>query len=78
MACVTNAKTTVDSCSNACNGPFDYGRSACQAALNGLGWSLDRYQECLNENHAEWSQCSDKCTQDYVNTSKQCSVDAGY
>jgi uncharacterized protein YkwD len=77
MACVTNAKTTVDSCSQACNGPFDYGRAACQAALNGLGWTLDRYQECLNENHAEWAQCSDKCTQDYVSTSNKCASDAG-
>lgn len=70
--CLSEAKRKSDSCSNDCNGPWNYGRNACAYALQNLDWDTSRYGECLNENTNIYSACLDSCTSTFTSEQDAC------
>lgn len=71
--CIEQTKMESDKCFDNCMGVSNEGSSACRQAADGLGWTTEKFSECLAENSSIHDSCTDKCLSDSQSKGRQCS-----
>lgn len=59
--CLEQSEQESDRCFDSCMSSSNEGASACRYAADSLGWSTEKFSECLNENYAIYDKCGDDC-----------------
>jgi hypothetical protein len=70
--CLQQAKDESDRCLDQCLSESNEGSSACRAAADNLGWTTEKFSECLNESSAIHDQCGDNCLNTFNSKQNEC------